>query len=66
MDTKYHTQGTLDNAVGVAVLIGVAARLAGSDYDIDIVPFNGEEYYEASGEVEYLKYISSSQDEMKQ
>lgn len=62
MDTKYHTQGALDNAVGVAVLIGVAARLADSGYNIDIVPFNGEEYYEASGEVEYLKYISSSQD----
>lgn len=62
MDTKYHTQGALDNAVGVAVLIGAAARLAESDYDIDIVPFNGEEYYEASGEVEYLKYIGSGQD----
>ena len=63
MDTKYHTQGALDNAVGVAVLTGVAARLAGSDcdIDIDIVPFNGEEYYEASGEVEYLKYINSNQ-----
>ena len=40
MDTKYHTQGALDNAVGVAVLIGVAARLADSGYNIDIVPFN--------------------------
>lgn len=64
MDTKYHTQGALDNAVGVAVLIGAAARLVGSNCDIDIVPFNGEEYYEASGEVEYLKYISSSQDDV--
>ena len=64
MDTKYNTQGALDNAVGVAVLIGGAARLAGSDCDIDIVPFNGEEYYEASGEVEYLKYISSGQNEV--
>ena len=62
MDTKYHTQGALDNAVGVAVLMDAAARLASSDCDIDIVPFNGEEYYEASGEVEYLKYISSNQD----
>ena len=32
--------------------------------NIDIVPFNGEEYYEASGEVEYLKYISSSQEKV--
>lgn len=64
MDTKYHTQGALDNAVGVAVLLEAAAKLASSDYDIDIVPFNGEEYYEASGEVEYLKDMSSSQDQV--
>ena len=64
MDTKYHTQGALDNAVGVAVLLEAAARLVNSNYNIDIVPFNGEEYYEASGEVEYLKYISSSQDKV--
>ena len=62
MDTKYHTQGALDNAVGVAVLICAAARLADSNYDIDIVPFNGEEYYEASGEVAYLEHIRSGQD----
>ncbi|MBO5246361.1 MAG: M28 family peptidase, partial [Eubacterium sp.] len=64
MDTKYHTQGALDNAAGIAVLLDSAARLASSSYDIDIVPFNGEEYYEASGEVEYLKYISSKQDKI--
>lgn len=39
-------------------------ELVSSNYDIDIVPFNGEEYYEASGEVEYLKYISSGQDKV--
>lgn len=64
MDTKQHTQGALDNAAGVAVLVEAAARLVNSNYNIDIVPFNGEEYYEASGEVEYLKYISSSQDKV--
>lgn len=64
MDTKYHTQGALDNAAGVAVLLEAAARLAGSNYNIDIVPFNGEEYYGASGEVEYLKCISSGQDKI--
>lgn len=64
MDTKYHTQGALDNAVGVVVLLEAAARLVNSNYNIDIVPFNGEEYYEASGEVEYLKYISSRQDKV--
>ncbi|MBO5153066.1 MAG: M28 family peptidase [Eubacterium sp.] len=64
MDTKYRTQGALDNAVGVVVLLEAAARLVNSNYNIDIVPFNGEEYYEASGEVEYLKYISSRQDKV--
>ena len=64
MDTKYHTQGALDNAVGVVVLLEAAARLVNSNYNLDIVPFNGEEYYEASGEVEYLKYISSRQDKV--
>ena len=62
MDTKYHTQGALDNAVGVAVLLEAAERLVNSNYNIDIVPFNGEEYYEASGEVEYLKYMNSGKD----
>ena len=64
MDTKHHTEGALDNAVGVAVLLEAAARLVNLNYNIDIVPFNGEEYYEASGEVEYLKYISSRQDKV--
>lgn len=62
MDTKYHTKGALDNAVGVDVLMEAAEKLVSSDYDIDIVPFNGEEYYGASGEVEYLKYISFGRD----
>ena len=64
MDTKYYTKGALDNAVGVAVLLETAARLVNSNYNIDIVPFNGEEYYEASGEVEYLKDMRSSQDQV--
>ena len=64
MDTKHHTQGALDNAVGVAVLLEAAAKLVNSNYNIDIVPFNGEEYYEANGEVEYLKDMSSGQDKV--
>ena len=44
-----------------AANIGVGLALM-NNYDINIVPFNGEEYYEASDEVEYLKYINSSQD----
>ncbi len=64
MDTKYITLGALDNAVGVAVLLKAAAMLKNSCYDIDIVPFNGEEYYEASGQVEYLKQVNAKQDKL--
>ena len=64
MDTKYHTQGALDNAAGVAVLLSAAAGLSKTDCNVDIVPFNGEEYYEACGEVEYLKRLSPGRDEV--
>jgi len=64
MDSKYNTLGALDNAVGIAVLLEAARKLNSSIFDIDIVPFNGEEYYEASGEVEYLKFIDDNQDKI--
>lgn len=57
MDSKYDTLGALDNAAGVAVLLETAARLKVAGYDIDILPFNSEEYYGANGELEYLKRI---------
>lgn len=59
MDSKYDTPGALDNAAGVAVLLEVAARVDASAFDVDIVPFNSEEYYGASGEVEYLKLLGN-------
>lgn len=57
MDTKYETPGVLDNATGVAVLLEAAINIDASVYDIDIVPFNSEEYYGANGELEYLKML---------
>lgn len=59
MDSKYDTPGALDNAAGVAVLLEVAKSLETFAYDIDIVPFNTEEYYGANGELEYLKLIDN-------
>ncbi len=59
MDTKYNTPGALDNAAGVAVLLQTAQQLSSSVYDIDIVPFNSEEFYGATGELEYLKLLDS-------
>lgn len=64
MDSKYDTPGALDNAAGIAVLLETAKKLQSSRYDIEIVPFNGEEYYEASGEVAYLTYIEKNQDKI--
>jgi len=57
MDSKYGTDGALDNAVGVAAMLETAKRLKAEDRDIEVVPFNGEEYYEASGELRYLKRL---------
>ena len=65
MDTKYNTPGALDNAAGVAVLLQVAEALKSKIYDIDIVPFNSEEFYGACGELEYLRLIDNEKDSIK-
>lgn len=57
MDTKYNTPGALDNGVGVLMLMELAKKLKDEEYTVQIVPFNGEEYYEASGELCYLDEI---------
>lgn len=62
MDTKYNTPGAIDNAAGVAVLLETMRKLKDCSlpYDIEFVPFNSEEYYEAKGELEYLSYLDKS------
>lgn len=56
IDTKEGTPGALDNASGISILLLLAELL--SDYDghlgVEIVAFNGEEYYNAPGQVKYL------------
>lgn len=56
IDTKEGTPGALDNASGVSILLLLAELLA--DYDgglgVEITALNGEEYYNAPGQVEYL------------
>jgi len=56
IDTKKNTPGALDNATGVATLLALAELL--TDYAgfscIEIVAFNGEDYYAASGQIQYL------------
>jgi aminopeptidase YwaD len=61
IDAKKGTPGAIDNATGVVVLLLLAELLG--DYDgtkqIEIVPFNGEDYYAVPGQ---MVYINRNQD----
>jgi aminopeptidase YwaD len=56
IDTKDGTPGALDNATGVVVLLLLAELLAdyAGNLGIEIVGLNGEDYYSAPGEQQYL------------
>jgi len=60
MDSKYNTDGALDNASGVATMLYVAKGIETDKYNIDIVPFNSEEYYDPQGELIYLEELQKS------
>jgi len=64
MDSKYNTDGALDNASGVATMLYAAKDIVTEKYNIDIVPFNSEEYYEPQGELIYLKELEKSEKEV--
>jgi aminopeptidase YwaD len=64
MDSKYNTDGALDNASGVATMLYAAKSIETDRYDIDIVPFNSEEYYAPQGELIYLKELEKSKKEV--
>ncbi len=57
IDSRKDSPGALDNASGVAVLLCLAELL--TDYEgaatVELVPFNGEDYYAAPGQKEWLK-----------
>jgi len=59
MDSKYFTEGAIDNASGVYTLYEIAKLLKLEDYkfSIEIVPFNGEDSPEVSGQLAYLDYL---------
>lgn len=65
MDSKNQTQGALDNAAGIAVILKIAEILQLRNHDVDIVPFNTEEYYGANGELVYHDEIKDREDEIK-
>ncbi|TCO68817.1 M28 family peptidase [Marinisporobacter balticus] len=56
IDTKKNTPGALDNAAGVAVLMALAEELREYKglYDIEVIPFNGEDYYAVPGQMLYI------------
>lgn len=62
IDTKPNTPGAIDNASGIIVLLLLAELLA--DYQgelgLEIIAINGEDYYAASGEMDYLRTQSDT------
>lgn len=67
IDTKKNTPGALDNAAGVAVLLELANKL--KDYkghnDIEIVAFNGEDYYSVPGQMLYMNKNSGKLEDIE-
>lgn len=57
IDAKDGTPGALDNATGVTVLLLLAELLAtySGDLGVEIVALNGEDYYSAPGQIQYLR-----------
>jgi aminopeptidase YwaD len=57
IDAKDGTPGATDNATGVVVLALLAELQAdyAGDLGIEIVALNGEDYYSAAGEMDYLR-----------
>lgn len=53
-DTWFNTPGAMDNATGVAVLLGLAETLD-RRLSVEIVAFNGEDHYASPGQVTYLE-----------
>ncbi len=57
IDTKLGTPGALDNASGTVVLLLLAELLQEytGDLGIELVAFNGEDYYSVPGQMHYLE-----------
>ncbi|MCA9922616.1 MAG: M28 family peptidase [Anaerolineales bacterium] len=64
IDTKKDTPGALDNGTGVTILLGLAERLANyrGNLTIEIVALNGEDYYSAPGQLDYLAQNAETMD----
>ncbi|MGD9612170.1 MAG: M28 family peptidase [Kiritimatiellia bacterium] len=67
MDTAYGTPGALDNAAGVAVLLAAMARLKdyAGPYDLEFIPFNGEDSPMVKGQLAYLEQYGKEMGRIK-
>lgn len=56
IDAKKGTPGAIDNATGVCVLLLLAAMLRdySGNYRIELLAFNGEDYYAVPGQMQWL------------
>jgi len=67
IDAYWNTPGALDNASGTVVLLLLAEMLR--DYKgklgLEIVAFNGEDYYSAGGQMDYLRRYGEDFTRMK-
>ncbi|MDP8208581.1 MAG: M28 family peptidase [Candidatus Electryonea clarkiae] len=67
IDSKITSPGALDNGTGVAVLLGLAELL--QNYNgtpgIEIVPFNGEDYFSAPGQMSYLASCNNNFEDIR-
>ena len=66
IDAKDNTPGATDNATGVVILLLLAELLAeySGGLGIEIVALNGEDYYSAPGEMQYLATNAGRFDEI--
>lgn len=57
IDAKIGTSGAIDNATGVAVLLLLSELLKDykGKYGIELVAFNGEDYYAVPGQMKYIE-----------
>jgi aminopeptidase YwaD len=67
IDSKYFTDGAIDNASGVYTLYEIASLMKDMKFKhtIEIVPFNGEDSPEVSGQLAYMDYLEKNNYKIK-
>ncbi|MBN2830289.1 MAG: M28 family peptidase [Candidatus Cloacimonetes bacterium] len=66
IDSKKGSPGAIDNATGVAVMLLLSDLLSNyeGEYTLELVAFNGEDYYAVPGQMVYLKENSYKFDDV--